>query len=80
MTDAVNNTLLLLEIALILGGALYVGHGITLLENQGCQTYWDKVVPSVNPPEDAVFTGQKGDVSPLSEPESSSTGLRLNGS
>lgn len=84
MVDKINNGLILLEIVLLLAGVLYMTSAIDAVENKGCQAYWDNYVPGVEVPENPSFSGQKSsftlerEFEPL--PESSSTGLRLNGS
>jgi len=78
MTDKINNLLLVLEIALILAGAVYVNYGETVLEEKGCSAYWNDVVPGVEVADNSFFAQNATSLSP--EPESSSTGLRLNGS
>lgn len=86
MSDKVNNMLVLVEIALLVFGVFYMMSAIDTVENDSCRSYWDNYVPGVEIAENPMFSGQKSsftldrdpDVEPL--PESSSTGLRLNGS
>jgi hypothetical protein len=55
-----------------------VNYGETVLEEKGCSAYWNDVVPGVEVPDNSFFAQNATSLSP--EPESSSTGLRLNGS
>jgi len=82
MADKINNGLVLLEIALLLAGVLYIISAIDAVENKGCEAYWDNYVPGVEAPENPSFSGQinsfrlERDFDELP----STTGLRLNGS